>query len=76
MLHRERADQVQRRAAVLAVERAPDRLAVDRDLPGSAGIGLPLARSLIEADGGRLLMSDPDRAEFRIVFAAPRERRP
>src|SRR3954468_10334213 len=33
VLDRERADQVQRRAAVPAVERAPYRLAVDRDLP-------------------------------------------
>ena len=33
------------------------------------GIGLALARTLIEADGGRLLLSDPEHAEFRIVFA-------
>lgn len=39
VLDRERADQRQRRAPVPAVERAPHRPAVDRDLPGSAGIG-------------------------------------
>ena len=39
MLDRERADQVQGRAAVLAIERASDRLAIDRDLLGCRGIG-------------------------------------
>ena len=39
MLGGEGADQVQGRAAVLAVERAPHRLAVDRDLPRRARIG-------------------------------------
>jgi signal transduction histidine kinase len=33
------------------------------------GIGLALARTLVEADGGRLMLSDPGRAEFRIVLA-------
>ena len=56
MLHRERADQVQRRAAVLAVERAPDRLAVDRDLPRSGRIGPehradPVEKATLEALG-------------------------
>lgn len=34
------------------------------------GIGLTLARTLVEADGGRLLLTDSERAEFRIVLAA------
>lgn len=34
------------------------------------GIGLTLARTLVEADGGRLLLTDPEHAEFRIVLAA------
>ena len=34
------------------------------------GIGLALARTLVEADGGKLLLSDSERAEFRVVFAA------
>ena len=37
----------------------------------STGIGLALARTLVEADGGKLLLSDPEHAEFRVVFAAP-----
>ncbi len=43
----------------------------DRHEGDSTGIGLTLARTLVDADGGRLLLSDPDHAEFRIVFAAP-----
>lgn len=34
------------------------------------GIGLTLARTLVEADGGRLLLTNTDHAEFRIVLAA------
>jgi len=37
------------------------------------GIGLALARTLVEADGGRLLVTDPDAAAFRIVLVAPRQ---
>jgi hypothetical protein len=42
----------------------------DRHEGDSTRIGLTLARTLVEADGGRLMLSDPDQAEFRIVFAA------
>src|SRR3954466_2348392 len=45
---------MQGRAAVPAIERAPHRLAVDRDLPGSAGIGPehradPVEKAALEA---------------------------
>ena len=52
----------------IAADRALDVL--DRGNATDARIGLPLARALIEADGGRLLLSDPDRAEFRLAFAS------
>lgn len=45
----------------------------DRHEGVSTGIGLPLARTLIDADGGRLVLSEPDHAEFRIVFAGARD---
>lgn len=54
---------------------APERIAsVFTRYEGSdTGIGLTLARTLIEADGGRLLLSDPEHGEFRIVFATAQE---
>jgi len=41
----------------------------ERHEGAGTGIGLTLARTLVEADGGRLLLTDPERAEFRIVLA-------
>lgn len=41
----------------------------DRHEGDSTGIGLALARTLVEADGGKLMLSDPEHGEFRIVFA-------
>lgn len=42
----------------------------DRGDNSGTRIGLPLARTLIEAAGGRLLLTDTEHAEFRIVLAA------
>jgi signal transduction histidine kinase len=39
---------------------------------GSTGIGLPLARALVEADGGRLILASPRPARFEIVIPRPR----
>lgn len=36
---------------------------------GAGRIGLPLARTLIESDGGRIVLADPRRAAFHLVFA-------
>ena len=48
----------------------------DRHEGTGTGIGLTLARTLVEADGGRLLLIDSERAEFRIVLAATRSALP
>ena len=52
-----------------------ERSIFDRDVStaGSTGLGLPLARALVEADGGRLLLARPRPARFEIVL--PRARR-
>ena len=42
----------------------------ERHTGNGTGIGLDLARTLLEADGARLLLSDPEHAEFRIVLTA------
>ena len=41
--------------------------------PDGHGIGLPLARLLVEAEGGSLDLVDPDTAAFRIRLAAAEE---
>jgi signal transduction histidine kinase len=39
---------------------------------GSAGLGLPLARALVEADGGRLILAGTRPPRFQIVLPRPR----
>jgi signal transduction histidine kinase len=39
---------------------------------GSTGLGLPLARALVEADGGRLILARARPARFEIVIPRPR----
>jgi signal transduction histidine kinase len=53
-----------------------ERAIFERDVStaGSTGLGLPLARALVEADGGRLMLTRPRPARFEIVL--PRSRRP
>jgi signal transduction histidine kinase len=48
----------------------------DRDVStaGSTGLGLPLARALVEADGGRLVLASSRPARFEILIPRPRVR--
>jgi signal transduction histidine kinase len=39
---------------------------------GSTGLGLPLARALVEADGGRLILAAARPVRFEIVIPRPR----
>jgi signal transduction histidine kinase len=39
---------------------------------GSTGLGLPLSRALVEADGGRLILARARPARFEIVIPEPR----
>jgi signal transduction histidine kinase len=49
----------------IAPEARP-RLFARRATADSHGVGLPLARLLVESDGGRLDLVDPDKATFLI----------
>jgi signal transduction histidine kinase len=60
-----------------AGEGIPDALAphvFDRGVSGasSTGVGLALARALVEADGGRLELSSPRPARFAVYLRVPR----
>jgi signal transduction histidine kinase len=48
----------------------------DVSTAGSTGIGLPLARALVEADGGRLILAGPRPARFEILIPRPRRAAP
>ena len=50
-----------------------ERAIFDRDVStaGSTGLGLPLARALVEADGGRLILARARPAGFSIVLPRP-----
>lgn len=52
------------------VDPAESESIFERHAGADTGIGLALARTLVEADGGRLMMSDAEHAEFRMIFAA------
>jgi signal transduction histidine kinase len=67
--------------SVLAVEddgpgvpRGMEREIFERNVStaGSTGLGLPLARALVEADGGRLLLAGLRPTRFEIVIPRPR----
>jgi signal transduction histidine kinase len=53
-----------------------ERAIFDRDVStaGSTGLGLPLARALVEADGGRLVLARARPARFEILLPRPRLR--
>ena len=40
----------------------------DVSTAGSTGLGLSLARALVEADGGRLILARPRPARFEIIL--------
>ena len=45
-------------------------LVFERHEGSGTGIGLALARTLAEAEGARLVLADPERAEFQLVLAS------
>jgi signal transduction histidine kinase len=62
-------------------EGVPEELAAhifDRGISGasSTGLGLALARALVEADGGRLELSSARPARFAVYLRVPRAEKP